>query len=69
MKTPLFIALMLLAGFAFGVSVSGRTIELTEAESATCEKEGGCVVVTNAFLVGIVNHIENIQKKLNKSCI
>lgn len=66
----LALCLFLIASIAFAVSVAGpRTLELTEAEAKACANEGGCVVVTNAFLERVSEFIESLQRKVGKSCI
>lgn len=50
----------------------GRIIELTEDEAQACSKEGGCVVMSNAYIEQIIAIIESLQKQAKeakgKSC-
>ena len=46
----------------------GNTIALSEKESADCEREGGCTVVTNAFVVKMIEQIHYLNSKIGKSC-
>lgn len=49
-----------------------KTIELTETEAKTCGEEGGCVVVTNAFMEKMMAIFELLQRQAKeakgKSC-
>lgn len=57
---------------ANAVSYDGRKIELTEQEAKTCGEEGGCVVVTNAFMEKMMAIFELLQRQAKeakgKSC-
>lgn len=42
--------------------------QFSPEEVALCEAEGGCVIVTNAFLKQVAQEIGRLRSLLNKSC-
>lgn len=72
--TYILLFIFMTCGFtlAGAVTVTGRTIELTEAEAKACADEGGCVIMSNAYIEQIVAVIELLQRQAkgakDKSC-
>lgn len=64
----LFVFLTCIFTLVGAATQQGNTITLSAAESADCEKEGGCTVVTSAFLLRMIEQIHYLNSKIGKSC-
>lgn len=53
------ILLVFIAGIAYA---AGTTIELSEADVAACEKEGGCRLITERALDALTAEIASLQR-------
>ena len=65
----LFVLLTCIFTMVGAATIDGNTITLSPEESAQCEKGGGCIVVSNLYLELILDVIDNMQSRLDKSCI
>lgn len=68
----LFVFLTCVFTLVGAATLKGQTIELTPEEAATCEAEGGCMILTRKSatqLLELINHLEKQAKEAKgKSC-
>lgn len=65
----LFVLLTCIFTLVGAATKDGNTVTMTAEEAEQCDKEGGCVMVTNAFMQKVIAHIHSLQGKIDKTCI
>lgn len=68
----LFVLLTCVFTLVGAATLNDKSIELTPEEVKACKEEGGCAVVSNAFLEKVLSYIELLQRQAKeakgKSC-
>jgi len=55
---------LILAFVASAAYAAGQTIEMSEADVAACEKEGGCRLITERALDALTAEIARLQRAI-----